>query len=172
MIVRFKLKTSLRVYTVITKISRDRETLEVDVYDGEPYFRDGTLKYLNEASWIGGYDDEPFTHSLKPIDLAKKVVEDYERAERLENYLRLKHHFIHYHEEEKQKQEETQAEIYDFEDASAQNYIKYLIQNPHEVDNLEEKERKRLLKENLELRVKYREWMWLEKEHGRGTSNV
>lgn len=162
MLTRFKVKTSLRVYTVIVKVSWDGEMIErVDVYDGEPYFKDGTFKFLGEAMWIGGWVDEPYTHTLKPVELAKQTIEEYERPQKLENYLRLKGHFLHINENEEELpryEEPPRPEIYDHEEKSYKNFITHLIQNPQEIDELPEMERKRVLKENVELRLAYHEY--------------
>lgn len=172
MITRFKIKTSLRVYTVIVKVSWDGEMIEkVDVYDGDPYFKDGTMKFLGEAVWIGGWVDEPFTHTLKPIALAKQTIEEYERPQKLENYLRLKGHFIHMNEEEEAPAKETPPPkplIFDHEEKAYQDYIAYLIKHPEEIDSLEPKERQKLLKENMELRLSYHEWRFRQRRESNG----
>lgn len=162
MLTRFKIRTNLRIYTCIVKYSLDRDTFELDVFDGEPYFTDGTLKYMDEAEWIGGYEDEEFTHTLKPVELAKKIVDQWERPHKLENYLRLKNHFIHM----KDKEEEAAAKqtpptvepvIIDYEEQIQKQRIKNLMENPLLLDNMDPTERKKLLKENPELRLAYYE---------------
>lgn len=171
MLTRFKIRTNLRIYTCIVKYSKDRRTFELDVFDGEPYFKDGTLKYMDEAEWIGGYEDEEFTHTTKPVELAKKIVDQWERPQKLENYLRLKNHFIHM----KDKEEEAPAKvtpppvepvITDYEEQIQDQRIKYLMENPLALDQLQPLERKQLLKENPELRLAYYELKALQKSGG------
>lgn len=165
MLTRFKVRTNLKMYTVVVKYSADRELFELDVYEREPHFLDGTCKYIGEAEWIGGYKDEEFTHVMKPVELAKEVIETWERPKRLEDYLRLKRHVIELKEIGKDSAQETPSRsrkaepvVYDYRDRLEADHIKYLRENPEALDQMTKKERDKWLKSDVELRLRYYEW--------------
>jgi hypothetical protein len=174
MLTRFKVRTNLKMYTVVVQYSDDHETFELDVFDGEPHFLDGTRKYVNEAEWIGGYKDEEFTHVMKPVELAKKVIETWERPKRLEDYLRLKRHVIELKEIGKDSAQETPSRsrkaepvVYDYRDRLEADHIKYLRENPEALDQMTKKERDKWLKSDVELRLRYYEAKALARSTGK-----
>lgn len=168
--VRFRIKTGLAMYTAIVKFSDDGEHFELDVYDGAPMFYDSP-KFFDEAEWIGGYENEPFSYVTKPVDLAKQIVEAWERPERLKRYLNLKNHFINMNEEAEPPSKATPlpdpVEINDYRQKAYQEYIEHLKEHPEELDTLPMQERKQLLKENIELRLAYHEWRAQQKSQRR-----
>ena len=164
MLTRFKVRTNLKMYTVVVKYSEEHDKFELDVYDGDPHFLDGTQKYINEAEWIGGYEDEEFTHVMKPVELAKEIIETWERPKRLEDYLRLKRHVIELKEIGKDPRQETPSRsrkaepvVYDYRDRLEADHIKYLRENPEALDQMTKKERDKWLKSDVELRLRYYE---------------
>lgn len=164
MTTKFYVKTSLNIYTCVVKVSKDHSQFELDVYDADISYNDRP-KYLHEGQWIGGYEDMEFLNPTQPIELAKKIIDAWERPQRLEKYLRLKNYFIHINEKESAPAKETPSKpiIVDYQEKAHSEYISTLIEKPELVEEIPKKERDKLLKENADLRARFQQWLWLEK---------
>lgn len=165
---KIKFKTSIRIYTGILKINTLDNTFDLDIYIGEPYWEDGTQKYLGECQNIGGWHDEPLTNPKRVIACARETIEEYELPERTANYLQLNNNFFNFIEDEDEDfpkyEEPERPEIHDHEEKAYRDYINYLMQNPHELELMDKKEREELFKKHHELKQRYKKWYWLEKE--------
>ncbi|MBA4495083.1 hypothetical protein ACFO25_09830 [Paenactinomyces guangxiensis] len=159
-------KTSIRVYCAILRIDTENNKFDLDVFIGEPYFSDGTIKYAEEAYSIGGWKGVELTNPKKVRECAEETIRDYELPERTANYLKLNNHFFDLRKEDEipKYQEPEKPEIHDHEEKQERSYIQYLIENPHEVEELTAEEQTELFKKSEKLKQTFMEWFWLTRQ--------
>lgn len=80
-------KTYLRTYCGILTINKPDNEYQLKVFIGEPYFKDGTKKYINEADLIDETDWQPLENAKQIIQDAHNIIKAYEVKERVLAYL-------------------------------------------------------------------------------------
>lgn len=167
---KFQVKSDLNTYRCVVRFHEGNTHFDIDVFEAEPYFDKWLLRFLNDNFRVGGREKQELTSELKPIELAREIITQWERPKRLEKFLEQYEYVIPLATKDEEENEtirepqDTQERergheiiVTDYEDRIEEDRRRYYLQNPLALDEAEPEEREQILKENHDIRIKYYE---------------